>query len=316
MRVGSLFSGIGGFDLGLERAGYEIVWQVENDAYCRKVLAKHWPDVPCYGDIHDVGAHNLEEVDVICGGFPCQPVSVAGKQRGQDDERWLWPEFARILRELRPKHCLVENVPGLLVRGMGDVLGDLAALGYDAEWGCVSAASVGAPHLRKRIFIVAHTEVYDRRGGGGSKLHKRPARVEHGGGGTGQYERKTDADVAHPTGQHSDGGDLHGRSDRSTALQEQSGGSGPEEAREVAHAASQQSDVRCDNGGGRPRPLPELGDSGEEARSLGSWWSVEPNVGRVAHGVPARVDRLRGLGNAIVPQVAEWIGRRLPSEEG
>ena len=142
MRVGSLFSGIGGFDLGLERAGHEIVWQVENDAYCLKVLAKHWPDVPCYEDVHDVGAHNLEEVDVICGGFPCQPVSVAGKQRGQDDERWLWPEFARILRELRPRYALVENVPGLLVRGLGDVLGDLAELGYSAEWGCVSAARV------------------------------------------------------------------------------------------------------------------------------------------------------------------------------
>ena len=135
LTVGSLFSGIGGFDLGLERAGMRVVWQVENDAYCRKVLAKHWPDVPCYEDIHDCGAHNLEEVDVICGGFPCQPVSVAGKQLAQDDERWLWPEFARLVGELRPRHVFVENVPGILVRGLGDVLGDLAALGYDAEWG-------------------------------------------------------------------------------------------------------------------------------------------------------------------------------------
>ena len=228
MRVGSLFSGIGGFDLGLERAGHEIVWQVENDAYCRKVLAKHWPDVPCYEDVHDCGAHNLEEVDVCIGGFPCQPVSLAGKQRGQDDERWLWPQYARVLRELRPKHCIVENVPGLLVRGMGDVLGDLAELGYDAEWGCVSAASVGAPHLRKRIFIVAHTD--------------------------------------------------EGRCERPRA-----------------------SDTRQANAYTQHGHIP--GGCG--------WWEVEPSLDRVADGVPARVDRLRALGNAVVPQVAEWIGRRL-----
>ena len=158
MTVGSLFSGIGGLDLGLEKAGHEIVWQVENDPYCRRVLQKHWPDVDLYEDVHDVGAHNLAEVDVICGGFPCQPVSLVGKQLAQDDERWLWPEFARVLGQLRPRYALVENVPGILIRGLGDVLGDLAELGYDAEWGSISAASVGAPHLRKRIFIVAHAK--------------------------------------------------------------------------------------------------------------------------------------------------------------
>ena len=233
LQVGSLFSGIGGFDLGLERAGHEIVWQVESDSYCRKVLAKHWPDVPCYEDIHDMGAHNLAEVDVICGGFPCQPVSVAGKREAQDDERWLWPEFARIIRELRPQYVLVENVPGLLIRGMGDVLAALSTFGYDAEWGIVSAASVGAPHLRKRIFIVADAT------GAGCETR--------GGYGMGDADRS--------------------RGDKGLA----------------------------------PGPC------GEE----GGHWAVEPNVGRVAHGVPHRVDRLRGLGNAIVPQVAEWIGRQL-----
>ena len=274
LRVGSLFSGIGGFDLGLERAGMEVIWQVENDPYCQKVLAKHWPDVPCYGDVHDVGAHNLAEVDVICGGFPCQPVSQAGKQRGQDDERWLWPQFARILRELRPRYVLVENVPGLLIRGMGDVLGGLAEIGYDAEWGCVSAASVGAPHLRKRIFIVAHTDSDDRRGRSSSKPQKRRTRVEHGGGGTGQYERKTDADVA----------------DAASAGCETRGGYGMGDA-----------DRSCGDKGLAPGPC------GKE----GGHWATESSVGRVADGVPQRVDRLKGLGNAIVPQVAEWIGQRL-----
>ena len=238
MRVGSLFSGIGGFDLGLERAGHEIVWQVENDPYCRKVLAKHWPNVPCYEDVHDVGSHNLAEVDVICGGFPCQPVSQAGKRLVQEDERWLWPEFARIIRELRPRYALVENVPGLLVGGgMGDILGDLAQLGYDAEGGIVSAASMGAPHLRKRVFIVAHAD-------------------ESGLEGRTQTLRQK-------KGRNSDSGHIREK----TSI---------------------------------------------DGRDC--WWLVEPNVGRVASRVPNRVDRLRGLGNAIVPQVAEWVGRRLAGE--
>ncbi len=122
MRFGELFAGIGGIGLGLERAGMEVRWHVEKDEYCRRVLAKHWPDVARYEDVKDVGAHNLEPVDLICGGFPCQPVSVAGKRKAQDDERWLWPEFSRILRELRPRYALMENVPGLLVRVFGDVL--------------------------------------------------------------------------------------------------------------------------------------------------------------------------------------------------
>jgi DNA (cytosine-5)-methyltransferase 1 len=278
MRVGSLFSGIGGFDLGLERCGMEIVWQVENEPYCRKVLAKHWPNVPCYEDIHDVGAHNLEEVDVICGGFPCQPVSTAGKQRGQDDERWLWPEFARILRELRPRYALVENVPGLLVRGMGDVLRDLAAAGYDAEWGCISAASVGAPHLRKRIFVIAHTD--------SGELRDEP-RGWNGSSGSGASVVGHDGEegvVAHTD----------------------SGG------REVFGVAQPR---RIE--GARRGVTDGCSEDGRLKYTTGrEHWAVESSLGRVAHGVSHRVDRLRALGNAIVPQVAEWIGRRLPSEEG
>ena len=156
LTVGSLFSGVGGLDLGLERTGMEIRWQVEVDPFCRAVLQKHWPNVPKYGDIRELRGDELEYVDLIAGGFPCQPVSVAGKKRGQEDERWLWPEFARIVRVVRPKYVLVENVPGLLVRGMGNVLGDLAALGYDAEWFVFPARAVGAAHLRERVFIFAH----------------------------------------------------------------------------------------------------------------------------------------------------------------
>lgn len=157
MTVGSLFSGVGGLDLGLERAGMEIRWQVEVDPFCLAVLQKHWPDVPKYGDIRELRGDELEYVDLVAGGFPCQSVSIAGKKRGQNDERWLWPEFARIVRVVRPKYVLVENVPGLLVRGMGDVLGDLAEMGYDAEWLVFPARAVGAAHLRERVFIFAHS---------------------------------------------------------------------------------------------------------------------------------------------------------------
>jgi DNA-cytosine methyltransferase len=188
---GSLFAGIGGIDLGLERAGWTGRWQVEWDEWCQRVLAKHWPDVPRVGDIRDAHAVSwhegravahpddghgdeigsvraggyrpecsgcLEPVDLIAGGFPCQPFSNAGKRLGKEDDRWLWPEFARVIGELRPRYVLVENVPGLLAGhgGMGAVLGDLASLGYDAEWDSVPAAAVGAPHLRYRVWIVAY----------------------------------------------------------------------------------------------------------------------------------------------------------------
>ena len=157
MNFGSLFSGIGGIDLGLERAGMTCKWQVEIDDYCQQVLAKHWPSVPRLGDVRDVSASTVEAVDLICGGFPCQPVSVAGKRQGQDDIRWLWPEFARVVDELRPRYVLLENVPGLLTNENGagsEVVSDLASLGYDAEWGCISASAFGTPYRRSRWFCV------------------------------------------------------------------------------------------------------------------------------------------------------------------
>lgn len=155
MTFGSLFAGIGGMDLGLERAGMVCKWQVEIDPYCHKVLAKHWPAVKRYGDIREVT--ELEYVDCIAGGFPCQDVSVAGLRAGIDGERsGLWSEMLRIIRLVRPSYALVENVPGLLTRGMGRVLGDLAESGYDAEWSTVSACSLGATHMRRRLFIVAY----------------------------------------------------------------------------------------------------------------------------------------------------------------
>jgi DNA (cytosine-5)-methyltransferase 1 len=219
-----------------------------------------------------------ERVDLICGGFPCQPVSVAGKRLAQADERWLWPEFARVIRVLRPRFALVENVPGLLTRGMGDVLSDLAALGYDAEWRCISAADVGAPHQRDRIWIVAYAAGM-REQGESWRAHKERPMV---GAGTGASDRTRGR---HPSARS----DIAGRD-------------------QVTGCASTLADTHHESKPGRAI-IDGAGSGVSESPQSHEWWAVEPDVGRVAHGVPDRVDRLRGLGNAVVPQVIEEIGR-------
>ena len=161
LRLLDLFSGIGGFSLGLERSGgFETVAFCEIEPYCRKVLARHWPQVPCYDDIRSLTGDTLRRdgiaVDAICGGFPCQDLSYAGKRAGLEGARsGLWSEYARLIGELRPRVVIVENVPGLLSLGMGTVLGDLSALGYDAVWDCIPASAVGAPHRRDRVWLIA-----------------------------------------------------------------------------------------------------------------------------------------------------------------
>ena len=153
--IGSCFSGIGGIEKGLEdTGGFKTKWQIEIDEYATKVLEKHWPNVKRYRDIRDVV--RPERVDIITGGYPCQPFSVAGQRKGEQDERHLWPELLRLIRMLRPKYALLENVPGHLSMGFGRVIGDLAESGYDAEWQVLSARQFGANHLRRRIFIVAY----------------------------------------------------------------------------------------------------------------------------------------------------------------
>jgi DNA (cytosine-5)-methyltransferase 1 len=261
LTLGSLFSGIGGLELGFERTGGFVTrWQVENDPYATKVLEKHWPNVRRYGDITKLNADELERVDVIVGGFPCQPDSVAGKRKGRNDSRWLWPEYARLIRSLRPAYAVMENVPGLFSGGFGDVLRDLAEGGYDAEWQVLSAYSVGAPHIRERVFIVAYP-------GDGR-----------------QWE------LLQPPGQSRCAATPDARSNGET--------------QSMAHAASirQQGVFPFARSIGASSPQRGLR---EPQRS--SWWAVEPDVGRVANGVPRRVDRLRCLGNAVVPQVAQYV---------
>ena len=248
LTVGSLFAGIGGFDIGLESVGMVTRWQVEIDPFCRSVLAKHWPDVVRYDDIRQVDWSTAEPVDVVCGGFPCQPVSVAGKQRGEDDERWLWPEFARCIRETRPRFAVLENVPGLLTadggRLFGGILGDLAALGYNAEWRVLSARDVGAPHLRQRLWIIAYASDSDE----GGRIRSSVVRF----------------------GELVDNRQTPGR-----------------------------------RGGIRRTP--------DAPQSWPDESRPEPGVCRVDDGISKRVDwrRFGATGNAIVPQVAAVVGRRV-----
>jgi DNA (cytosine-5)-methyltransferase 1 len=231
LKFGSLFSGIGGMDLGLERAGMECLWQVEIDEFCRKVLAKHWPNVARFNDVRECGKHNLEQVELIAGGFPCQDVSLAGPGAGLSGERsGLWFQMFRIICELRPRYVLVENVAALLNRGAGRVLADLASVGFNAEWEALRASSFGAPHRRERVFIVAYPN----------------------------------------------------ESNGQTGLGSESNGT-----RQIFSSGNQE----C-------VPL---------------WLQTTDQFIGMDDGISHRVyeHRVGGIGNAVVPQVAEWIGRRI-----
>ena len=256
LTVGSLFSGIGGFDLGLERAGMRVRWQVEINSYCQRVLAKHWPHVQRYGDIQSVDWGTVEPVDVLCGGFPCQDISLAGKGAGLAGERsGLWFEYAKAIEALTPRYVIIENVAALRSRGLDQVLGALAALGYDAEWHCIPASAVGAPHRRDRVWIMAYA---GREGQPCRRIREWEAETCEVGNSRPPDSSETVADT--DSERLAQRGRLHDTERTCAAID------------------------RCD------------------------WWAVEPELGRVAHGIPHRVDRLRGLGNAIVPQIAEMIG--------
>lgn len=285
LTVGSLFSGIGGIDLGLERAGMTVQWHSEIDPFACRVLKKHWPDVPNIGDITKVEWENVPYVDVIAGGYPCQPFSLAGKRAGENDPRHLWPYFRTAISHLRPRYALLENVRGHLTLGGTAVIADLAAIGYDCEWRIISAASVGANHRRDRLIIVAYP--YSKNESTSTLDEQRVV----------PYTNRGRLKVSQ-TGQQS-GEQLPG---------------GVSRHRQTTDVAD--TNLRQTGGGHRWNATNRSPVFGWENYCRGTqgyagreWWQTEPSVGRLADGVPHRVDRLRGLGNAVVPQVAEIVGR-------
>jgi len=268
LKVLDLFSGIGGFSLGLERAGMETVAFCEIDKKARLVLNKHWPDVPVFDDVSTLTRETLDargiSVDVICGGFPCQDISLAGKGAGLEGDRsGLWFQFHRLIKEIQPHYAIIENVSALRNRGLDQVLRSLAEIGYDAEWHCIPASAVGAPHRRDRIWIVAYSN------------------QQHGWG-----------KQSIPIGSRRGTRDQSGGSSQNVANTSVSGLQRYERGWEAeAQRFSKRHLTKC------------------------GWWATEPAVGRVAHGVPGRVDRLKQLGNAVVPQIPELIGRAIVSRE-
>lgn len=315
LTFGELCAGIGGFGLGLERAGMQCRWQVEKDAFCQQVLAKHWPHVARYGDIRDVGKHNLQPVDLICAGIPCQPFSDAGERRGEADDRNLWPEMLRIVQECQPRWIIIENVTGFIGLYLDRVLADLEVEGYEAWAVVLPAVAFGAPHVRARVFVVAYS---DR----ASLQFGRAARHLVSEAGRSQdeaQERERTGNAAHDSSatMADANGEREQQSLRALFQEWRRARDSGQDLVDIYTASYPKSDGREQGGiirAGR-EPVPADGRGVGSGRANAGWeegqgrWAVEPPVGRVAHGVPRRVDRLRALGNAVVPAVVEHIGR-------
>ena len=256
-----LFSGIGGFALASKWAGFKTIQFVENDKYCCKVLKKNFPEIPIHDDIRTFKATDFRGCGLITGGVPCQPVSQAGKRRGSEDDRWLWPQMYRVILESRPTYVLIENVAGLITLGLDDVLVDLEKADYSFQTFNIPAVAVDARHRRQRIWILAYT---DSKREIGNKSEYR-----EGCGFESRSENVADSNSKRQQGQ--------GKFE-STFNSTKTG----------------------------KRETTQFIDGGRQ-----EFWLTEPDVGRVAHGIPNRMDRLKGLGNAIVPQVAYEIIRCL-----
>ena len=294
--IGSLFSGIGGFELGLERAipNSTTIWQVEQKKYCHTILSKHWPDAKIYDDVRDITKDNVSPVDILCGGFPCQDISIAGKQGGIHAEKsGLWWEMLRIISELRPRVAVLENVPNIIRLGGLDVLGSLASIGYNAEWTIISARMFGAPHLRKRWFCVC-------------------------------YPADTDTDCE--SGQSVNDSSLEGTSadsdsirprqafDRRTSQTSHNRSEIHERRSQIQKSPdSDGSSIQTDRLRGRLSKKDKAFNNALHRTGYRYWEKTEAvsPLCDVDDGIPHRLARLRALGNAIVPQCSEWIGEQI-----
>lgn len=310
----SLFTGIGGLDLAAESAGFETVLQVEREPYALKILERHWPNVPRITDVREVTSESVSgHVTVVSGGFPCQPFSSAGKRRGADDDRYLWPELLRIVEELRPSWVVGENVSGLLSIRDGmeidDMLASLEARNYTPWILHYPAAGVGAYHKRDRVFIVAYSNGNDDNRREGFALLERPWQVGNAGRRRSFHASKTVAALADPTQQLRDGSrgarrrrDEHSNGGEDVADTE-NGGNVRRYGKLGTTQAEHNDRGSAENGGGERRPTqPRMGGM---AHGLPDWVDGEPaGIPRVATGVKNRAARLKALGNAVVPAQA------------
>lgn len=273
--IGSLFSGIGGFELGLERAipKSRTIWQCEQDSYCRSILAKHWPGIKIYEDITKMDTAEVQRPDILCGGFPCQDISVAGKGEGiHGAKSSLWWHMHALISRIRPDIIVLENVPAITFRGAREVLGSLSDIGYDAEWTTISARQFGAPHLRRRWFCVAYSNRFRR--------------MEH---------KRLKKEIQQPREQR-------------VQREESSQPSMPESAHSSSPYAANSISIRAQVQTVRGYSSQQMsGSNGEKRRFWEEGETPSPLCG-VDDGIPKRVDRIRALGNAIVPQCSEYIG--------
>jgi len=320
MKVLDLFSGIGGFSLGLEWAGMSTKAMCEKDPYCRKVLSKHWPDLTIHEDIRDLdGKEYANSIDVVAGGFPCQPFSVAGERKGKLDDRHLWPEMFRVIKESKPRWVIGENVFGFINMALDDVQSDLESEHYEVRKFVLPAVAVDAKHRRDRCFVIAYrreaqsmaysrceSERFSFNRSGDERIHGEEERQwsEEGDGFTNSsqalaytngerqlQQRGTEQEVRGWVGNSGEQDVAHSYNE-GIQRSEKPRGHG-----EIGEESNDQHIERC--GGG------SVGLSNTERQAC---WLPEPRVGRVAHGVPNRVDRLKGLGNAVVPQLIQAIG--------
>ena len=306
MKVLDLFSGIGGFSRGLEAAGpFETIAFVEYEPYCQAVLKHHWPRTKILGDIKNVKKDDIPtRPDIIVGGFPCQPFSVAGSRQAQDDPRHLWPDMFRLIQELRPDWVIGENVAGLIHLGLDEVLTDLESAGYTTRTFNIPACAVGAPHQRYRLWIIAHRL---------SGRDPEPTRPEQQGFDFGDVSNANDPRLE-GHGEFTEHAIEEGRTDTQRQSSESDSTTnlsdservgretGSAEHENFARRKSSSEFNRCDS-------------TRQDETFAEGWWESEPQVGRVAHGIPHRVSQLSSLGNSVVPQVVKEIGLAIMEAE-